>query len=267
MATKKAKSSKPQREPKSKPAQREPQVKPPSLKKLGFENGSSARANFLPPSVLVQRESQRVRRQLFSLSVTTIVIAALAFIGSSTISFSGTLLESDAELRLSQVKAAQAEYLEIVELERQIRFFEAARLVAAARDIDYQRFLTSLEGILPEGAVLLSVEINPSASPVTSVDGSVTYSIDVLLSLRARDFASLQQFSGRLGASDGFVTSSLQSIKSDEQGVTANLTAVFGPQLLTGKFREPLVLGEPVPQASGISRTDSTLTAPVGGEL
>ncbi|MFM7013808.1 MAG: hypothetical protein ACKOXT_02290 [Actinomycetota bacterium] len=216
--------------------------------KLLIEVGGPPKANFLPKRIKDANAAEFVRRRLFAASLATVSISFLAFLASAVISFSGDLILANAELRLSSVKAEQAKYANIRDLETAVIFRHAARATATAPEIDVRQLIRSLTSVLPEGAKYVSLQLSPFAEQDLKTSGLTNeFSVKVSIAMQLSDFPSLQQYLNSLPTLAAFYDFKLASVSSTETGINASLTVYFTTELFSRPYSADVVLGDPVP--------------------
>lgn len=207
-------------------------------------------ANFLPERIYEARFAEKSRRKLLGLTVLTISVAFLAYLGSTVLAFSGSLVLDSANLRLSDVKAEQARYVFIEDLEREIRFREVGRAVATSTLVDSRALVRALTKELPGNSRYNSIQIIPfSESDVKQAIPESKFSVKVQISMELADYPSLQLFLNRLPSLKSFSEARLASVSKTDAGITATLTVFFDLELYVRPFEEPLVLGDEVPKS------------------
>lgn len=227
------------------PTQKAKKVKP------LIEVGAIPIANFMPPRVREGKAAEFVRRRLFVASMATISVAFLSYLGSTVVAFSGLVILQNAELRLASVKAEQAKYTQVRDLENSIRFQEAARYVATSTQVDVSDLIRSLTQQLPEGAKYTSIQVSPfEDSDLKNTGLTKEFAVKVAINMDLEDYPSLQRYLNRLPVIPAFYDARLASVAQTETGISASLVLYLNLDLYSRLFEEPLVLGEPVPRAS-----------------
>lgn len=213
-----------------------------------IETGVTPVANFLPPRVRDSKIANFVRRRLLAASIATMAVSFLAYLGATVISFSGTVILQNAELRLASVKAEQAKYNPVRELENSIRFQEAARYVATATQIDVSDLVKSLTQQLPNGASYTSIQVTPFSPEDLNTSGlTKEFSVKALISMELKDYPSLQSYLNRLPGLEAFYDYRLASVSATETGISVSLVLYLSTDLYSRLYEEALVLGDPIP--------------------
>lgn len=220
----------------------------PKTKKPMIEVGLQPSANFLPPLVREGKTFSFVRRRLFAASIATISVSFLAYLASTIISFSGDIILQNAELRLATVKAEQAKYSPIRDLENSIRFQESARYVATSTQVSFRQLVSILTQQLPSGASYQSIQISPFDDGDLSSSGlSKPFSVKAAIAMELRNYPSLQTYLDRLPRLEAFYDYRLESVSATDTGIAVNLILYLNLELYSRPFEEPLVLGDPIP--------------------
>lgn len=127
--------------------------------------GGQPRANLLPPEIILKRRQLKTRRALrFGVVLVAIGTAAACALSFGVASVA-QVQASAAQDQLTTLVAEQSQYREVRDVQDTIATITAGQLVGSSTEIDWQEYLTELQGTLPAGVLLKNVSIE-SGTPM-----------------------------------------------------------------------------------------------------
>ena len=126
--------------------------------------GGNPQVNLFPKEVQLQRNSKVIRPRLV---IAVISLILLVFLGSGLARIQGKSIERklmNAQSTSRNLLAAQAHYVEVRIIQNEVGTILAAQQVGTATEIDWKKYLNSVQETLPERVTLESVTID-SATP------------------------------------------------------------------------------------------------------
>lgn len=131
------------------------------------EVGKESRVDLLPPELRTRRKAKVVHRRLGFLVVLVAVLVAggiaLGHAQAQQAKVNLSIEQSNAQAILIQ----QRKYGEVQQIQRQVESVQAAQQVGTSTEIDWQKYLISVQSTLPPYVTLDSVNID-SATPFAS---------------------------------------------------------------------------------------------------
>jgi Tfp pilus assembly protein PilN len=189
--------------------------------------GGQPRANLLPPEIILKRKQLKTRRALRFGVVLVALATAAACAGTFGVASVAQLSASSAQDRLTQLVAEQGEYKEVREVQDTIGTITAGQLVGSSTEIDWQEYLTALQGTLPEGVVLTNVTIQ-SGTPMAAFaqsDGPLQGARVAALTFTATSpvLPSIPDWLRSMAKLPGFVDATPGSVKAEDGLYTADV--------------------------------------------
>jgi Tfp pilus assembly protein PilN len=127
--------------------------------------GGEPTVDLLPPEVKKDRAAKAVRRQL---GLAVIGVVALMIVGtgaSFAVAMQAQALLASEEARTPALLQEQGKYAEVRQVQREVGLIEAAQQVAVSTEIDWKKYLESVQAILPESVTIKTVAVD-SATPL-----------------------------------------------------------------------------------------------------
>ena len=129
--------------------------------------GAESRVDLLPQELRVKREGKVLRRRLGFL----VILVAVVVSGASALARAqGVQARLDLAIEQSNAQSIQLQqrkYGEVSKIQKQVDTIEAAQQVGTSTEIDWKKYLISVQATLPLSVTLDSVNID-SATPFTS---------------------------------------------------------------------------------------------------
>ena len=133
--------------------------------------GGQPRANLLPPEIILKRKQLKTRRALrfgvVLVAIGTAVACALTF-GVASVAQVQYAVAQDTQ---AQLVIEQSTYSEVRDVQTTIATITAGRQVGSSTEINWQDYLSKLQGTLPAGVTLQTVDIQ-SATPMEAFQQS-----------------------------------------------------------------------------------------------
>jgi len=127
--------------------------------------GAEPRVDLLPLEVRKERHAKVIRRRL-SLSALGVLLLVIAGVGASTaLSLHEQQQLLDAHDRTAALLAEQGKYIEVRKVQEKVSLVQAAQQIGVSTEIDWKKYLETVQGTLPDGVTIDTVEID-SASPL-----------------------------------------------------------------------------------------------------
>lgn len=130
-----------------------------------LEIGGYPRVDLLPPEVKKERAAKTVRRRLGLGVLAVIAVMAVATGASVAVAMQAQARLEDEEARTPALVAQQSKFVEVRVLQREVDLIEAAQQVGASTEIDWKKYLESVQSILPGSVTIRSVVVD-SATPL-----------------------------------------------------------------------------------------------------
>ncbi len=221
--------------------------------------GGAPRVDLMPPEIRLKRSQLRTRRslRLALLGVLVVVVAACA----GTWAFNGlaqTAL-SDAAAQQQALVAEQGKYSDVTVVKESIKLIQAGQIVGDSSEIDWQSYLTKLQGTLPAGVALTTVTVDsatplkPYAQTTTPLQGGRIATLQ--FAATSASLPSIPVWLDGLKALPGFVDATPGSVTLADTGYTADVTMHINADALADRF---------VPKAAKSPSATSTGTTGAG---
>lgn len=198
------------------------------------------RVDLLPPEI-GQRQRDKAARRWMRVSVFVVLVLSLAGIGGAwalNMIAQSSLVAAQGESQ--QLAAKQTEYKDVQDVQQTIAVGEAARRVGASVEIDWKSVVDQVQGSLPAGVSLDSVEANsisvtePYRVGDSPLDG--TSVAEVTLTLKSQSLPSVPELLNSLSGLTGFVDAVPTSLTLDESGYTTTVTLHLDEKAFTGRY-------------------------------
>jgi hypothetical protein len=131
--------------------------------------GGEPRVDLLPPEVRKERKAKVMRRRL-GLGVVGVVIVMVAATGGATLLAAQDQAELVSEQgRTAELLVEQGKFIEVRKVQEQVGLVEAAQQVGVSTEIDWKKYLESVQATLPASVSIDAVTVD-SASPLAIYD-------------------------------------------------------------------------------------------------
>jgi hypothetical protein len=127
--------------------------------------GGEPRVDLLPPEVSAERKSKTTRRTLGFGVLAVALVVILASGGASILALEAQVQLTAEQARTGALLGQQAKYLDVRKVQDQVKLVQAAQQVGASTEIDWKKYLNSVQSTLPANVTIQTVTID-SASPL-----------------------------------------------------------------------------------------------------
>ena len=207
----------------------------------GFAVGGSPRADLLPPEIKAGKLARAQRRGLLAIFILVVGLVAVGFVASGVYSAASQLALNAANERTGTLLAEKAGYIEVTQVNSQLRVAEAARLIGASTEVDWNAFLQALYVTMPEGAVIdvLSVagsspmeEFPQASSPLQPVRMA-----EIVITASMNDVSAVPGWLDKLATLPGYTDATPGSIAlKTTGGYTVTVTMHIDDGALSNRF-------------------------------
>ena len=220
---------------------RSPKVGPVRGGAANMNVGGAPRVDLMPPEIRAKRSQLRIRRslRLALFAVAVVVVAAcgatwaLATVAQSSL--------SAVQAHQQQLQAEQARYSDVTTTQKSIALVQAGQKVGASTEIDWQAYLTQLQGTLPAGTTLTTVAVTSAtptvsfAQPSSPLQGARIATIAFTVS--SPTLPSVPQLLNGLKTLPGFVDATPGTVSLVAAGsYTANIELHISTQAFANRF-------------------------------
>ncbi|MDQ4137438.1 MAG: hypothetical protein M3116_01135 [Actinomycetota bacterium] len=237
-------------------------AKPAVAKKELLVFGGEARVDLLPPEIRARHKAAKLRRKLGFIVAGAAVVAALAFGGSVLLEFQAKLILAGEQERTNVLLAEQAQYSEVLDVNRRIHLIEAARSLGTSTEVLWKDILDDYRSALPDGAEITSAALTgrapwePQAEPAGPLRSASVAQVQITATTPAVPDATA--WLRRISELPTIADASLNSIASVDGLWTTTVTFNVNVDGLAARF--PSASGAAVPATTG---TDD-ISEPVG---
>ena len=129
--------------------------------------GGESRVDLLPQELRIKRKARVVHRRLgfLVILVAVLVVGASALVRAQAVQAKTDLLIEQANTQSLLIQ--QRKYGEVQQIQKQVDIIQAAQQVGTSTEIDWKKYLISVQSTLPPNVTLDSVNID-SATPFAS---------------------------------------------------------------------------------------------------
>lgn len=203
--------------------------------------GGESRVDLLPPELRSRRKAKIVHRRLgFLIFLVAVLVAGGIALGHAQ------AVQAKANLSIEQSNAQslliqQKKYGEVQQIQKQIDTVHAAQQVGTSTEIDWQKYLISVQSTLPPNVTLDSVNID-SATPFTSyVQASAPLQGERIATLSFTAVSStlpqVPQWLIALATLQGYADANPGSVTRTETGTySVNITMHINQAAFTNRF-------------------------------
>lgn len=193
--------------------------------------GRDPRVDLLPKEVHIDRRARATARRAW-LGVVVVAVVTVLLIGGATINSvrSGSDLKA-AQDETNSLLLQQQKYSEVRDVERQSTLIQAGQTVGGSTEIDWQKYLSEVQGYLPSDVVISGLTID-SAVPMTTYEqakvplqGERIATVDI--KVVSASLPSVPDWTERLSKLTGYVDSTMTTItKQTGDGATGYLASI-----------------------------------------
>ncbi|MFZ7087337.1 hypothetical protein [Curtobacterium sp. RRHDQ10] len=208
--------------------------------------GRDPRVDLLPKEVHVDRRARATARRAW-LGVVVVAVVTVLLIGGATVNSvrSGSDLKA-AQDETNSLLLQQQKYSEVRDVERQSTLIEAGQQVGGSTEIDWQKYLTEVQGYLPSDVAIGGLTID-SAVPMATFEqakvplqGERVATVDI--KVVSASLPSVPDWTERLSKLRGYVDSTITTItKQTGDGATgyrASITLHINEKAYDDKYAE-----------------------------
>lgn len=237
----------------------------PGAKKTGLVLGGAARVDLLPPEIRRHQAGLRLRRKLAVGVAGAALIVAAGFAGAVALDLQAEGRLAAEQQRTDTLLAEQAEYTEVIDLNRRISLIEAARSLGTSTEVLWKQILDEYRSALPDGATITSAALTgrapwePEAAPAGPLRSPSVAEVAITAVTPAVPDATA--WLRRIEQLPTIADASLNTISSVEGEWTTTVTFNVNTEGLAGRFpssdggavpapsQAPALPGEPVEAA------------------
>ena len=216
--------------------------------------GGIPRVDLLPDEVRRNQQSLRLRRKLGTAVVGAALVAAAAFGGAAVLDLQAESRLSAERSRTDALLAEQAEYSEVIDVNRRIGLIEAARSLGTSTEVLWKRILDEYRSALPDGATITSAALTGRApwEPETTPAGPLRSAsvAEVAITAVTPAVPDATAWLRRIAKLPTIADASLNTIASVEGDWTTTVTFNVNTDGLAGRFPAADVAGVPDPAPS-----------------
>lgn len=208
--------------------------KPPAL-----QLGAVPRADLLPPEIALEAKERSQRRGLVTGVIVFAVIVASAYAGATYLT-----LNADAELAASQQRTTdllteQSKYSEIRTLTGKVDQIKMDQQRGTSTEIDWKKYLLSVEAVLPAGATLRTAAIT-SSTPLSPLEVSTSplesdRIAEIIFTATTKDVPDIVQLIDSLSELPGY-TDATPSVETGTPGYALTVTMHVNSDALANRF-------------------------------
>jgi Tfp pilus assembly protein PilN len=127
--------------------------------------GGEPRVDLLPPEVRVERKAKSTRRALVYGALAIVLVVLVATGGATVLAVQSQSALATEQARTISLLAQQSKFIKVRQVQQQITLDKAAQQVGDSTEIDWQKYLNSVQATLPANVTINTVNID-SASPL-----------------------------------------------------------------------------------------------------
>lgn len=196
--------------------------KAPAKGSAGGALGGEPRVSLLPDEVNDFQKARAVRRRLGVAVIFVVLFALAGFGGASYLASTAAINLKNAQDTQEALVLQEAQFAELRAAKSGIALIEAGQYVGASTEIDWQAYLQSLAGTLPQDVVIKSFQID-SATPFadyaqssTPLEGSRVATL--VFTASSPGLPSIPTWLDGLGTLTGFADAVPGSVNVQEDG-------------------------------------------------
>ena len=211
--------------------------------------GGTPRVDLLPVEVRRHQQNLRLRRKLGGAVVGAALLSAAAFGGATVLDLQAESRLAAERMRTDVLLAEQAEYAEVIDVNRRIGLIEAARSLGTSTEVLWKRILDEYRSALPDGATITSAALTgrapwePQAAPAGPLRSESVAEVAITAVTPAVPDATA--WLRRIAELPTIADASLNTIASVEGNWTTTVTFNVNTEGLAGRF--PAAHGEGLP--------------------
>jgi hypothetical protein len=129
--------------------------------------GGEPRVDLLPPEVRGERKAKSTRRALAFGALGVLLVVLLASGGATLLAVQSQSALSAEQARTITLLAQQSKFIKVRQVQKEITLGKAAQQVGASTEIDWQKYLDSVQATLPGNVTIKAITVD-SASPLAT---------------------------------------------------------------------------------------------------
>jgi len=236
--------------------------------------GGTPRVDLMPPEIRLRRSQLRTRRSLRLALFGVFVVVVVACAG--TWAFNGLAQTALMETKAQQqaLVTEQAKYSDVTIVKDSIKLIQAGQIVGDSSEIDWQGYLTKLQGTLPEGVTLTTVTVD-SATPLKSYAQTTTplqggRIATLQFTAASATLPSIPLWLNGLRTLPGFVDATPGSVNLTDAGYTADVSMHINADALANRFlptsdKNPSTTGTTAPGTDPTGAATPSASPTTGG--
>jgi len=229
-------------------------------------------ANLLPKSLIERRKTNKARGVALRMIAASVVFSAILAATPYGYSSLKQIELNSLNNEINQIISQQAQYSDIVELQKDINSIERARASVAVAEIDWSTFIVSLESSVPEGiqlgalnmtrientqatnnsngsttdmgrpsieqAQITHVDASENPDELTAEEKGETPTLQFTTSIQTDSLEKLNTWKNALQSLKGFYDVDFLTSNQGESQYTVSVTLYFTDSLLWNRFSQ-----------------------------
>jgi hypothetical protein len=202
--------------------------------------GGAPRVDLMPPEISLKRAQLRTRRKLRLGLFGVFVIVAVGCGASWTVSTVAQTTLASAQSQQQQLVAQQSKYSAVTNVKDSITLIKAGQRVGDSTEIDWQDYLTKLQGTLPSGVTLQSVTVEMATPVKQYTESTVPLQGDRIATLSfsatSASLPTIPVWLDGLATLPGFADATPGDVTLSQGTYTANVTMHINSHAFNGRY-------------------------------
>ena len=127
--------------------------------------GATPRAHLLPPEVQADRRAAALHRRLVFAVLAVVAVVARGVLGAGAASTNAQAQLAGAQATTQSLLAQELKFVKVRAVQSQVDLIKTAQEVGASTEIDWKPYLQKVQGTLPAGVTIATVNID-SSTPI-----------------------------------------------------------------------------------------------------
>ncbi|MFC0680722.1 hypothetical protein ACFFGH_23060 [Lysobacter korlensis] len=214
-----------------------------NAKKNTLSLGAVPRVDLLPPEIRLHQQSRRLRRKLATGVAGAALVVAVGFGGTVVLELQAEARLAAEQQRTAALVAEQAQYSEVIDVNRRIGLIETARSLGTSTEVLWKRILDEYRSALPDGATITSAALTgrapwePQAAPAGPLRSASVAQVAITAVTDAVPDATA--WLRRIAELPTIADASLNTIASVDGAWTTTVTFNVNTEGLAGRFPDP----------------------------
>jgi hypothetical protein len=201
--------------------------------------GAVPRADLLPPEIAREAQARSQRRGLVGAVIALVVVVGLAYAGVSFLAANANAELGTAQARTTELATEQSKYSDIRTLTSKVGQIKVDQQLGTSTEIDWKKYLLSVEAVLPSGATLQTVAIT-SSTPITPLGDSTsplesTRIAEIVFTASTKDVPDIVELIDSLSELPGY-TDATPSVTSVDPNYSLTVTMHVNSDALANRF-------------------------------